>query len=199
MDLAPIQVESMLLALKMYVENGYSLGGLAEAPEPKGRVKRGPVVAELLLGYDKVRKGSNVPIAVRLTMEKGWHVQAHNPSSDRLSATRFQLDAKGPFELATPIYPKPQKIELDATLKLGNELLVYGGEVLMGGLLKVASEATAGSIRIPIMVEFQACNEKNCLLPEKVLLEVEVEVVEKTSKAQKVNSKIFETMGLYEK
>ena len=193
MDAMPIQVESIILAYDEYL-------GLAGDKQPAAavaaekavsRVQKGPVIVELLAGADKFRAGSKVPLAVKLSLDEGWHVQAHEPSQPNLIGTRFTLLNTDLGKLSEAVYPEAQKL----ATPLG-ELHVYGGTALMGARLEVPADAKPGKARLRVAVEFQACDDKRCLTPERIELSLEIEIAPAGEKAETLHEQEFRQLKL---
>ncbi|MBI3829737.1 MAG: DUF255 domain-containing protein [Planctomycetes bacterium] len=175
LDLAPVQVESLLLGFEWHLDNGAQPdAAVAAKPKDQPKVQRGPVIAELFVGLDKLPVGSKVPIAIRLTLDKGYHIQAHKPAQEGLIGTAFRVTGEAWGALIKEQYPAPVKLPAP---ELGGDLLVYSASAMMGGLLEVPQNAKPGNQALEVEVEFQACSEKACLAPEKVTLRISVQVV----------------------
>ena len=110
---------------------------------------RGPVHTTL-----SVERGSAV---LTLEIEKGWHVQSHRPTGGNL-ATNVTFSGARFGALA---YPEGRMEKAG-----GETLSVYSGKVE----IRAPIERTAGG-PIRATVEFQPCDEKRCLAPERVELE----------------------------
>jgi len=95
-------------------------------------------------------------IAVRFSLDAGWHVQSHTPARPDLVPTRVSLRPPG---AAAPRYPEPRTASV-----AGEKLSVYSGDFLVTA--KAAGDAPA-----EVDVEFQACDDSRCLAPEKLELE----------------------------
>lgn len=192
LDLAPVQVESMLLALEWHFDNG-APDGKAETAKEIRRIQRGPVIAELLLGADRAVAGTRLPVAVRLTIDEGYHVQAHVPTKKELVATRFWVVESGGWgALKDEKYPIDKKLEVK---EVGESLAVYSGEVHFGGWLEVPADTKVGTKTLELEVEFQACNDRACLKPEKVRLLVLVPTAAAGGYSKNLNGKVFDELS----
>ena len=199
MELAPVQVESMLLGLDLMFELGYDATGVkgsATAPvvaiKDVLKVQRGPVIVELNAGRNAVFPGAKLPVAIKLSVDEGWHVQAHQPKDPNFIATKFKIHAPSDAILSGEKYPEAKKLSSSA---LGNEVLVLSGESLMGGFVTIPASASA-TITLEIEVEFQACDDKKCLAPEKARLVVTLPVSKDEKEIQATNEKIFRALKL---
>jgi thioredoxin:protein disulfide reductase len=101
-------------------------------------------------------------LVLNATLEPGWHVNSHHPSEEYLIATTVKVDAAGGVRAGEPVYPEGVMKKFAFAEK---PLSVYEG---------------AFSVKVPITfegarptevsgtVEFQACNDTQCLAPASV-------------------------------
>jgi uncharacterized protein YyaL (SSP411 family) len=125
----------------------------SEIPAPPAAT-RGPVHATLA-----VERGHAV---VALEIEKGWHIQSHRPSRSDLLATTVIV--AGPVS-GEPAYPEGQKEKVG-----GETLSVYTERVEIRVPIQAPATSPGGNARVTARVEFQPCDAKRCLAPEKVEL-----------------------------
>ncbi|MCZ7645458.1 MAG: DUF255 domain-containing protein [Planctomycetota bacterium] len=192
MDRQPFAAESLLLAWER------SLAAGAAQPPPKAEIppsKRqfGPAIAELLVGFEQLPAGAKVPVAVRIQLDEGWHVQSNAPTRDELVATSMRLEETAWASLRELKFPKPAELKLDPKLGLGEALQVYGGEVRILAELEVAETATPGAHVLQIELQFQACNDRSCERPVKARLASEVVVVPAGTAVTRKHESIFKT------
>jgi hypothetical protein len=172
LDQAPMQVESLLRAFERAVQYGW----YPRADADQGisdKVKRGPVLAELLVGSDKLVAGRPMPIAVRLIMENDYHVQGAEGATGVTSPTRFRVVSKDVGALGKIHYPTAGRLKLP---EIG-EVAVHSGTVVLFGWLNVPADATIGNRTLRVEVDFQACRDDACLAPETVTLALPVDVI----------------------
>jgi hypothetical protein len=206
LDLAPLQVESLLRALDAhFVAGGKTPGNSGTdrtsglSPNSRLRVQRGPVVAELFVGHDRLCAGEAAPVVVRLTLDEGYHLQSSatgNSGTDQTSGLspnfRFRLATPELGRLAGEKYPPPEKIALPR----GGEIAGYRGTVVAGAWLNVPPDARPGAHVLKVEVEFQACGRKSCEAPQTVTLSCPVEVVAPGTPVTGLHREVFQTLGL---
>lgn len=107
-------------------------------------------------------EGGATVLLVRLEVEKGWHVYANPPGNDDLKSVATSVSLAGGTK-AEVTYPSGKQV-IDPVV--GNYRVYEGTEEIR---IKLASQP-AGPVKVS--VSFQACNEKSCLQPAKVMLEV---------------------------
>ena len=98
-------------------------------------------------------------LRVTARLSEGWHVNSHKPSEDYLIPTAVTLDAARGVTAGDARYPEGQPVKFSFSDK---PLSVYQGTFVVEVPLRwegSAPEALSGRI------EFQACNDKQCLAP----------------------------------
>jgi thiol:disulfide interchange protein DsbD len=128
---------------------------------------------EALVSADAVPPGGAFQIAVRLSIDPGWHVQSNRPSEETFIKTRLEV-APADGLLPGPVrYPEGKLLEAPA---LGGRLSVYDDGVVFGADVQVAAGAAPGDRRLTGKLTYQACNDTTCLFPKTVDLEFPVRV-----------------------
>lgn len=108
-------------------------------------------------------------LTVELETADGWHVNSHRPLQDFLIPTRLALAEEGSdgFELTGVEYPEAETV----TLGFQNEpLAVYQGRFPIRARLAGDGGQPAGIV--PLSLTVQACDDRKCLPPEDLSLEV---------------------------
>jgi hypothetical protein len=167
-------------------------GRTGEGASATFRVQRGPVIAELFVGCDRLRAGEATPVAVRLTLDEGYHLQSAASGPENLKPTRFRLAAPELGRFAGEKYPPPEKIALP---QLG-EISGYRGKVLAGAWLNVPPDARPGAHVLKVEVEFQACGRRSCEAPQTLTLSCPVEVVAPGTPIADLHREIFQSLNL---
>lgn len=118
-----------------------------------------------------VAAGGRAIAHVKITIMRGWHVNANPPALDYNIPTTVSLDDAHGLHSGRARYPagKQEKFAFEDT-----PLLVYDGTFEVSVPLTAADTARSGSLRGK--VEFQACNNEVCLPPVSVAFEVPVTV-----------------------
>ena len=191
MERAPQATESLLEALTLYLDAKKKRGESVRVPEvikDEPAITRGAVKAELLAGFSALKRGSNVPLAVRFTVEKGWHIQAETPDDMTAIGAGYTLRSRNLGQLAEPVFPKPETLNAP---ELGGELQVYSGTVIAKASLTVSADAPLGRHALIVRAHFQACNDKVCQKPEEVLLSLPIDVVAAEADVNAANTDVF--------
>lgn len=106
-------------------------------------------------------------LVVHATLAAGWHVNSHKPSEDYLIPTEVRLDAAGGVKAGEPKYPEGQlrKFAFSET-----PLSVYEGSFSVEVPIEWSSPAAPA---LSGSVEYQACNDHQCLAPASVKFRAE--------------------------
>jgi DsbC/DsbD-like thiol-disulfide interchange protein len=110
-------------------------------------------------------------LIVELEIRPGWHINAHEPLSKNLIPTSLTEDTEPSIWSLTDIsYPQP------ITKKLGfqsEKLALYEGNVRLTARLQ-QNQSVPVLPPLRIKLRLQACDEKVCLPPENLVLQVPV-------------------------
>ncbi len=109
----------------------------------------------------------NNHMTVTINLQPGWHINAHQPLQKYLIATEIAVEPKATnWTLGRVNYPQPERQTLGFSQQ---PLLVYSNQVQLESTITRKSDA---SPIIPLSVNLQACNDKSCLPPENVHLNI---------------------------
>ncbi|HTR05005.1 MAG TPA: cytochrome c biogenesis protein CcdA [Thermoanaerobaculia bacterium] len=102
-------------------------------------------------------------LVVHAKLAAGWHVNSHKPSEDYLIPTEIKVAAAGGVRPGEPRYPegKLQKFAFSDT-----PLSVYAEEFTIE--VPVEWDGTGGAPALSGTLEYQSCNDAQCLAPTSV-------------------------------
>ena len=116
-------------------------------------------------------------VTIQLAIQNSWHINAHKPLQQDLIATQISIDAsRKSWQLNSVIYPEPKQVKLSFQQ---TPLSVYEGKNEITAELSCDSGTLDRATVISIRLQFQACNDQICLLPEEMVLNVPIGVLEK--------------------
>ena len=138
------------------------------------------------LSLDKIQPGSQFQIAVVVEIAKGWHVNA-NPAKEGFIATEVTLPEMSHLTFGEAVYPAGD------VLKLGSigEAPVYHDTITIGIQADLSQTAPVGSSMLDFQLQYQACDDAQCLLPETLDFSIPIEVVSIEETVQRVNELVF--------
>ena len=121
-----------------------------------------------------VKPGVRFNVKLLATVQNGWHLYSMKPMAEGPIATRIWIGDGQPFSLAGPVQaPDPQVVQ-DPTL--GMEVELYEGEAQFTLPVKIAPGTAAGAHALVVSAAYQSCNDKICLPPKIVKVELPVTV-----------------------
>lgn len=144
---------------------------------------------------DAARPGDLVALAIVVDIDDGFHI---NPDpAQALAVGDFEpypsdvriLEAAAGLTLEAVRFPKPHPIQADYA---DGDLMVYEGQTVFYLPIKVGEEVPPGSQRLKLEVEYQACDEFTCFIPNTVVLEAALPVVGAGKPVNRMNSMLFE-------
>jgi hypothetical protein len=121
-----------------------------------------------------IRRGGTATLDLSGAVQNGWHVYALEQHSGGPTSLRITLDANNFVTVAGPASgTAPEKIQ---DTHFGFETQLYTHPFIVHLPLRVGQELPAGKQFIPVSVRFQACSDRECLLPRIVHLSVPIDV-----------------------
>lgn len=118
---------------------------------------------ELFPASDAVSRGTRLKAHLVLEIAPGWHIASITQADGGPMRTEVNLSEKQPFILADRIISPVPHIEHSQVL--GMDIETYSG-VAVFTLPLIAAENCKVGTKITAEVTYQACSEKNCLLPQ---------------------------------
>lgn len=151
------------------------------------------IKSETFTSFNKIQPGGEVKLAVKLNIDKQWHINSDKPKEDFLIPTELKVKSESNFEIGKIIYPASKEIKLDIS---DNPISVFEGEVFIGTILKVPENIELGDKKIIVELSYQGCNNSTCMAPNSVIDTVNIEVVDKSTQIEEINSEIFSNINL---
>ncbi len=121
-----------------------------------------------------VKPGARFNVKLLAAVQEGWHLYSLKPIAEGPVPTRIWLAEGQPFSLAGAVQaPEPQVIQ-DPTF--GMEVELYEGEAMFALPVKVAGGAAPGPQKLVVSASYQSCNNKLCLPPKTVKVELPITI-----------------------
>ncbi len=149
--------------------------------------------SEVYKSFDKIQQGGEVKLAVKIIIDKEWHINSDKPKEDFLIPTELKITSKSNFEIGKIVYPKSKEIKFDFS---DNPVSVFEGEVFIGTILKVPQNIQLGEKQIVVELSYQGCNNATCMAPSSIIDTINLIVVDKSEQIQEINSEIFSNLNL---
>jgi uncharacterized protein YyaL (SSP411 family) len=150
------------------------LSAAAELMQGETGARRYAAEGAAKLTGEIVYTGSRPWLEVAITIEPGWHINAHRPLQDNLYPTAVDLgeNAAG-WKLEAAEYPAALQKRLNVQPEM---LALYEKKVLLRAALSKPDSGFA-MLALPVQVSLQACSDKICLAPEKIDLQIPIPAV----------------------
>src|SRR5262249_36114131 len=118
-------------------------------------------------------------------ISSGWHINSSHPSAAYLIPTRVGLVNAAGYKVGKVSYPKAQKVSL--AFEPGQVMSVYTGRVAFTiPITPTGDVGTSANAALTVQIDYQACNERECLRPNSVLRSFPVALLQFASTSQRV-------------
>jgi hypothetical protein len=107
--------------------------------------------------------GSSAELAIPISIQPGYHVNANPATFDYLIATEVTVDKSDGLTFGKPVYPAAEKRKFQFAEQ---PLAVYEGNIQIKLPLQAASNATKGTRTLALHLRVQACDEEKCFPPD---------------------------------
>ncbi len=131
-----------------------------------------PVTWKLAPPAKPVKAGAVFQAILTASIEPGWHLYSLKPMADGPIPTRIWVAEGQPFQLAGPVGAEEPLTVQDSAL--GMEVEMYEGRVAF--TLPLQAAGSAGARKLVVNAAYQSCNNKLCLPPKTVKVELPLTV-----------------------
>jgi thiol:disulfide interchange protein DsbD len=150
------------------------------------------VTTKAYLSVDKVYPAGKFKIAVKINIDPQWHINSNNPHEDYLIASKLSIDTTAGFSITKIIYPDAHDRKLSFSDK---PLSVFEKEIYIGAITKVSTDLKPGIYKLPVIFDYQSCNDKTCLPPNSAYDTLSIEVAAKDAAVKEINQDIFKNIN----
>jgi thiol:disulfide interchange protein DsbD len=153
-----------------------------------------PSVVSLRLAADSgtLVAGQPFRLAVVATIAPGWHVNANKPLEDYLIPTEAAVLPADGLTFGAPAYPAHEEKKLPFSEK---PLALYEGQTVIVVEGKTDAAAAAGRRTLRATLDFQPCNDAQCLAPAQVEATLAIDVVPAGTAVAPANAALFPLAG----
>ncbi|MEO8592741.1 MAG: protein-disulfide reductase DsbD N-terminal domain-containing protein [Candidatus Solibacter sp.] len=121
-----------------------------------------------------VKAGARFTVKLTADVQEGWHLYSLKPMAEGPIPTRIWIPEGQPFKLAGAIQASRPEIMQDPSF--GMEVETYEGEAEFSLPVQAATGTRSGAQELVVSASYQSCNNKLCLPPKTVRVEVPVTV-----------------------
>jgi hypothetical protein len=127
-----------------------------------------------LVSKDPIRSGSDATLEVSGVIDEGWHVYALEQRPHGPTPLHVTLDPNVIAVLASPASGSAAEKVFSASFGLDTQYYTHSFAVRVP--VHLSPDLPAGRQLIPLNVRFQACSDRECLLPRTLHLSIPIEV-----------------------
>jgi len=159
-------VEAALAIL--FIALGVASIAIAQTPKPNELVKiTGAKIAPALSA------GGESTLTVDAQVVDGWHINSSKPFSDDYIPTKMTVDGPVGLTIGAVKYPPQETITLE--FAPSDKLSVYSGKLSFATPIKAAGDfAAKPGDKITVTIDYQGCNNTECLRPASVTETIDV-------------------------
>jgi len=121
-----------------------------------------------------VKPGARFNLKLVAKIQEGWHLYSLKPLAEGPIPTRIWLPEGQPFQLAAAVQASEPQTLQDPSFNMEVEL--YEGEATFTLPVRIAAGAPVGSQTLVANASYQSCNNKICLPPKTVKVEIPIAV-----------------------
>ncbi|MEA1981294.1 MAG: cytochrome c biogenesis protein CcdA [candidate division Zixibacteria bacterium] len=126
------------------------------------------------------KAGKNYQAVLVANVSPGWHINSATPYEDWLIAATIEFDTLDGITPHSILYPKPED-----EILLDEKFSVYSGKTIIPFEISFSENLPNGEYTLPIKLNFQPCNNKECRAPETKTANLKLIVGEKEAYANK--------------
>jgi thiol:disulfide interchange protein DsbD len=121
----------------------------------------------------RIAQRGTASAAVKVSIDKGYHVQAHPASADYLIATELTFKPLRGIKAGKLAYPAGAAYSLQGN---DEKLSTYNGEISIQVPLRASDSVRPGDYTLEGSLRFQACDDKSCFAPATLPVSIAVHV-----------------------
>jgi thioredoxin:protein disulfide reductase len=146
------------------------------------------ITPRLVADADRLVAGKPFRLALIADIKPGWHVNSHTPKEDYLIPTQVAVKPSPGLIFQPAAYPK----QLEKKFAFSEQpLVVYEGRTPFRIDGRVDAAAAPGPRTLTATLEYQPCNDQQCLPPTKIQATLAIEVAGAGSGATPANTDVF--------
>ena len=177
-------LSSSLLVAGGLTANGPPLARAAQFPRRNEPIVR----AQGYVSLQSVPQGGEFRVAVLAEIAPGYHINASKPLQEYLIPTQLRAQPPAGMRVLEAAYPKANLKEFAFS---DEKMAVYDGTIVLGLRVATSPRIPRGEVALPLELRYQACNDKLCLPPTTLPLQVNVPLVSPGTAARAIHPEIF--------
>lgn len=146
------------------------------------------VTAKTFLSRYGIHPGESFKVALLLSIPPGWHINGPKLDDEFLVPSELIIDESDNIKILKLHYPDAGVGRFDYS---EDELSIYEGEILLGALIKASDDIALRKHILKASFLYQPCNDRACMPPRTLKLEIPFEAVPLSRETEEINKKIF--------
>ena len=163
---------------------------LAGVPGASRAQPPSPIRVQEIYEADAAHAGSTHRVAVRATLDSGFHVNSNTPLQEGLIATSLSLDPPDGMGLEGVAWPDSFLFTVGP-----DALAVFGEEFVVGAAFGLDPDLNEGEYAVSGTLRYQPCNDTMCFFPTTADLLFQFTVVADTQPLTPTDTELFERMS----
>lgn len=159
-----------------------------DSPFSRGGFSEDPVTTKAYSSLARAPRGGSFKIALELTMEMHWHINANTVTDPYLIPTTIAITLPEGMTVRELAYPAG----VEKKLSFSDEpLLLYQHTVLIGAVIDIDPAFQEGDTVVTALVTYQACDDAHCLAPEERSIDIRITVASPETAPVELHADIF--------
>lgn len=146
------------------------------------------VTAQVLHSRAAYAQGASYPLVISFSIRPGFHINAQRPTEPDSYPTSLAWQPAPEFSFEPAVFPSPHAYKPSFSDK---PIEVLDGSVAVRATFKVAANAAPGPHLVKAKLQFQACDDQSCLMPETLEVPVTITVAPAGKPGQPLNPQAF--------
>ncbi len=146
------------------------------------------VTVKTFISHDGVHPGQSFKVAFLLNIVPGWHINGPEQLDEFLVSSELIIDEGDKIKVLKLYYPEPGSGRFEYSEV---ELPVYEREIVLGALIEISNDIALKKHFLKASFLFQPCDDRTCMAPETLKLEIPFKVVSPSRKVKEINKKVF--------
>jgi len=152
-------------------------------------VLKAPVLGiEVLTEREGVGPGDTLKVAIRVTVNQGFHLNGHVPSQEYLVPTTLEVDPQPGVFVDEWSFPRGETMRFPFA---DEPLTVYQGTFLIRGAFHISGNASLRKRRVVVHLHYQACTAERCYAPLREEIPVDFQVVRAGKATRPLHPDVF--------
>lgn len=148
-----------------------------------------PVITyKVLHSQSAYPQGGVYPLAIEFTVAPRFHINSDSPGEPDLYPSSLILSCTKDCTLSPAVFPKAHPFQPPW---LAKPIQVLDGKVVVRFNVTVAKAAKPGQQFLGARLNYQACDDSSCLMPDNIDISIALNVVPAGKAAQKLNPGVF--------